>query len=66
MDEFDKHFFAGIIEPKQLASCRSRMIPWMVYLTFAGLGLKSLYVTTTILYLRFPVAGRPMVHWQTR
>ena len=65
--EFDKHFFAGTIEPKHMAACKSSMIPWAASVTFGGPDLKTVYVGTlmgtTIPYFRSPVAGLPMVHW---
>jgi len=65
--EFDRNFFAGTVEPKHMAACKSKVAPWMASLTFGGPDLKTAYIGclmgTTIPYCRSPVAGLPMVHW---
>jgi gluconolactonase len=65
--EFDSHFFAGTIEPKHMAACKSRIAPWMASITFGGPDLRTVYVGTlmgtTIPHFRSPIAGLPMVHW---
>jgi sugar lactone lactonase YvrE len=65
--EFDRNFFAGTIEPKHLAACKSKVAPWMASVTFGGPDLKTVYIGcligTTIPYFRSPVAGLPMIHW---
>jgi sugar lactone lactonase YvrE len=65
--EFDRHFFAGTIEPKHMAACKSRIAPWMASITFGGPDLRTVYVGTlmgtTIPHFRSPIAGLPMVHW---
>jgi len=65
--EFDRNFFAGTIEPKHMAACKSSIAPWMASITFGGPDLKTVYIGTlmgtTIPYFHSPVAGLPMVHW---
>jgi sugar lactone lactonase YvrE len=67
IQEFDKHFFAGTIEPKHMAVCKSKVAPWMASITFGGPDLRTVYVGTlmgaTIPYFRSPISGLPMVHW---
>jgi len=65
--EVERHFFAGTVEPKHMAACKSSVAPWMASLTFGGPNLKTVYIGTlmgnTIPYFQSPVAGLPMVHW---
>lgn len=64
---FDRHFFAGTLEPGHMAACKSGVAPWMASVTFGGPDLKTVYIGTlmgtTIPCFRSPVAGLPMVHW---
>jgi gluconolactonase len=65
--EFDRHFFAGTVTPEVMMACGGTLAPWTASLTFGGPDLQTLYIGslrgTTIPYLRSPVAGLPMVHW---
>jgi gluconolactonase len=65
--EFDRHFFAGTVTPDVMMACGGTLAPWTASLTFGGADLRTLYIGslrgTTIPYLRSPVAGLPMVHW---
>jgi gluconolactonase len=65
--EFDRHFFAGTVTPDVMMACGGTLAPWTASLTFGGADLRTLYVGslrgTTIPYLRSPVPGLPMVHW---
>jgi gluconolactonase len=65
--EFDRHFFAGTVTPEVMMACGGTMAPWTASLTFGGADLQTLYIGslrgTTIPYLRAPVPGLPMVHW---
>ena len=65
--EFDRHFFAGTVTPDVMMACGGTLAPWTASLTFGGADLRTLYIGslrgTTIPYLRSPVPGLPMVHW---
>jgi gluconolactonase len=65
--EFDRHFFAGTVTPEVMMACGGTMAPWTASLTFGGADLQTLYIGSlrgsTIPYLRAPVPGLPMVHW---
>jgi gluconolactonase len=65
--EFDRHFFAGTVTPNVMMTCGGTLAPWTASLTFGGEDLRTLYIGslrgTTIPYLRSPVPGLPMVHW---
>jgi gluconolactonase len=65
--EFDRHFFAGTVTPDVMMACGGTLAPWTASLTFGGPDLQTLYIGslrgTTIPYLRSPVAGLPMAHW---
>jgi gluconolactonase len=65
--EFDRHFFAGTVTPDAMMACGGTLAPWTASLTFGGADLRTLYIGslrgTTIPYLRSPVPGLPMVHW---
>jgi gluconolactonase len=65
--EFDRHFFAGTVTPDVMMGCGGTLAPWTASLTFGGADLRTLYIGslrgTTIPYLRSPVPGLPMVHW---
>jgi hypothetical protein len=65
--EFDRNFFAGTVEPKHMAACKSKVAPWLASVTFGGRDLKTVYIGclmgTNIPYFRSPVAGLPMIHW---
>ncbi len=65
--EFDRNFFAGTLEARHMAACKSSVAPWMASITFGGPDLRTVYVGTlmgtTIPYFRSPVSGLPMVHW---
>ncbi len=65
--EFDRNFFAGTLEARHMAACKSGVAPWMASITFGGPDLKTVYIGTlmgtTIPYFRSPVSGLPMVHW---
>ena len=65
---FDEHFFAGTVTPEIMSACMGSVAPWTASLTFGGPDLRTLYIGslrgTTIPYVRSPVAGLPMVHWQ--
>jgi gluconolactonase len=64
---FDEHFFGGTVTPEVMMGCGGTLAPWTASLTFGGPDLRTLYIGslrgTTIPYLRAPVAGLPMVHW---
>lgn len=64
---FDQHFFGGTVTPEVMMGCGGTLAPWTASLTFGGSDLCTLYIGslrgTTIPYLRSPVAGLPMVHW---
>jgi gluconolactonase len=67
VNEFDRHFFAGTVTPEVMMACGGTLAPWTASLTFGGPDLHTLYIGslrgTTIPYLRSPVPGLPMVHW---
>jgi gluconolactonase len=52
---------------KVMMACGGTMAPWTASLTFGGADLQTLYIGSlrgsTIPYLRAPVPGLPMVHW---
>jgi gluconolactonase len=64
---FDEHFFAGTVTPQVMMECGGTVAPWTASVTFGGPDLRTLYIGslrgTTIPYVRAPVAGLPMVHW---
>ena len=64
---FDQHFFDGTVTPEVMMGCGGTLAPWTASLTFGGPDLRTLFIGslrgTTIPYLRAPVAGLPMVHW---
>lgn len=67
---FDEHFFAGTVTPEVMMACGGTVAPWTASLTFGGEDLRTLYIGslrgTTIPYVRSPVAGLPMVHWNEK
>lgn len=60
---------AGTATADDMARARGTLAPWMASITFGGPDLRTVYVGsllgTTIPYFRSPVAGLPMVHWNT-
>ena len=60
---------AGTATADDMARARGTLAPWMASITFGGPDLRTVYVgillCTTIPYFRSPVAGLPMVHWNT-
>ena len=68
--EFDQHFFAGTVTPEVMMACGGTMAPWTASVTFGGPDLHTLYIGslrgTSIPYLRCPVPGLPMVHWNEK
>jgi gluconolactonase len=64
---FDEHFFAGTVTPEVMMDCGGSVAPWMASITFGGPDLQTLYIGSlrgsTIPYVRVPVPGLPMVHW---
>lgn len=64
---FDQHFFAGTVTPEVMMACSGTVAPWTASVTFGGEDLSTLYIGslrgTTIPYIRSPVPGLPMVHW---
>ena len=67
---FDQHFFAGTVTPEVMMGCGGTLAPWTASVTFGGADLRTVYIGslrgTTIPYVRSPVAGLPMVHWNKR
>ena len=61
---------AGSATPEDMARAHGTIAPWMASITFGGPDLRSVYLGsllgTTIPYFRAPVAGLPMVHWNTK
>lgn len=64
---FDEHFFAGTVTPEVMMGCGGSVAPWTASITFGGPDLQTLYIGSlrgsTIPYVRVPVPGLPMVHW---
>jgi sugar lactone lactonase YvrE len=64
-----EHFKASTLTPEILAATHGTISPWMASLTFGGPDLHTVYLGslrgTTIPYFRSPVAGQPMIHWQS-
>jgi sugar lactone lactonase YvrE len=65
---YDRHFYAGTMNPEIMAATRGTIAPWMASLTFGGPDLRTVYLGslmgTTIPYFQAPVAGLPMAHWK--
>ena len=68
--EFDQHFFGGTVTPEVMMACGGRLAPWTASVTFGGADLRTLYIGslrgTNIPYVRSPVPGLPMVHWNQK
>jgi sugar lactone lactonase YvrE len=65
---FERIFATGEPVPFDvLMQCGGRICPWLASVTFGGPDLRNVYLgglrTTSIPYLRSPIAGLPMVHW---
>ncbi len=60
---------AGTASADDMARAKGTVAPWMASITFGGPDLRTVYLGsllgTTIPYFRSPVAGLPMVHWNT-
>jgi len=70
VDALEKQFFAGSVTEEVLFATGRGVAPWMASVTFGGPDLQTLYIGslkgTRIPYLRAPVPGLPMVHWNDR
>ncbi len=63
------HMAAGTVTADDMMKARGTVAPWMASITFGGPDLRTAYIgslmATTIPYFSSPVAGLPMVHWNT-
>lgn len=66
--EFERVFAIGeSVAFDVMMKCGGRICPWLASVTFGGADLQTVYLgglrSTSIPYVRSPVAGLPMVHW---
>lgn len=67
---FEAAFASGEPVPFDvLAACGGEIAPWLASATFGGLDLRNVYLGSlrgdSLPYFTAPVAGLPMVHWNT-
>jgi gluconolactonase len=67
VDALEKQFFAGSVTEDILFATGRGVAPWMASVTFGGPNLQTLYIGSLkgsrVPYLRAPIPGLPMVHW---
>jgi len=67
VEALERAFFSNHVTEDVLFATGRGIAPWMASVTFGGPDLRTLYIGslkgTRIPYLRAPVAGLPMVHW---
>ena len=69
IEALDKAFFANKVNEEVLFTTGQGIAPWMASVTFGGPDLRTLYIGSLkgqrIPYFQAPVAGLPMVHWNS-